>query len=1017
MQLIINIYMKKIILSLLLLFNLSLSFAQSGQLDPLFGNNGIVNTSFGATSGDYLTFAKQVLTSPDGNIYLLLNEAFISKRFPNGVIDSAYGFNGFSTTVSLTDAAAALQADGKILIVGSRINDRSFIIARLNTNGTPDSSFGNNGVKSILFKDPAYARSVALQTDGKIVVAGYTIDINSYVYFAVARYNTNGSVDNSFNGNGQTITDFEFKIPPQSIDGDTIELHNAYAYTVAIQPNNKIVLGGYANTPAGYDFAIARYNTNGKPDSSFGTNGKQTTDFGSTNDIGYSLAIQPDAKIILAGYSSTNTTNHFCVARYDSLGQPDNSFNGNGKQTTDVGSDELIGNSAGLQSNGKILVAGYTQNGGLNDFAVVRFNINGTIDNTFNGTGTVTTDFNNTDDYAGSIAIQSDDKILVAGYSFINYPPNITAQHLAVARYNSDGSLDNSFANGGKLSGDSAQKYTRFNATAIQADGKVLAAGYAWNGNNYDFAVIRYTVNGIPDTSFGNNGILLTDFGSDDEAGSIALQPDGKIIVGGFTGNVNHQFAVARYTVNGSLDNTFNGNGLQAFPMGYADIFGAVALQPDGKIVMAGSTYTDVNYDSAFFAIARLNNDGSPDNTFGTNGKQLNQLQSSASFAYSVAIQKDTQIVAAGRVIINGQNNFALIRYTKNGSLDTTFSNDGMQSSVVGSDAYTGQGVAIEPDGKIVLAGYRESLSGGTSSFAMARYNIDGSLDSGFGNSGFQTTDISSNLDLTNAIAINSDGRIAVGGSDNNFAVVLYKINGTPDSTFGINGIQTNTIGLGKSAIRSLAFANNKLYAAGNASFPGADGVVARYLIVSQGPLPVSLFSFTAILQSNKTVALNWQTLSEQSLSGFTVERSADGTTFAPIAYVTAKGNSSIKQNYSAIDPQPLYAINFYRLKITDIDGKITYSKTVSINIDDNSFTLKLSPNPTKNTLFVKAGGDNEKGTFIIYDVSGRKMQEIKVDLNGATSFSIDVNNLPAGIYNLQLQTISATYTKRFIKE
>ena len=154
---------------------------------------------------------RQVLIQPGGSIYIIFNyPTFISKRFPDGSIDSSYGFDGYSRSVSFNDAYAALQPDGKIVIAGS-----GFGVARINTNGMPDSTFGNNGMQTTGFNGNSNASSVAIQSDGKIVVAG-TDEINGDTYFAVARYNTNGSPDNTFNGNGQLITDFGFKVPPDN---------------------------------------------------------------------------------------------------------------------------------------------------------------------------------------------------------------------------------------------------------------------------------------------------------------------------------------------------------------------------------------------------------------------------------------------------------------------------------------------------------------------------------------------------------------------------------------------------------------------------------------------------------------------------------------------------------------------------------------------------------------------------------------------------------------------------------
>ncbi|MEP7143351.1 MAG: T9SS type A sorting domain-containing protein [Ferruginibacter sp.] len=1000
--------MKKTLLSFLFFCCLTLSYAQSGVPDPSFGNRGIIKTDMGSPF-NYNSSARQVLIGPGGSIYIILNGTAISKRLLNGSIDSSYGLNGYSAFLPLSDTYSALQPDGKIVMAGSA-GTNSFTVARINANGTRDSTFGNDGIQTTQFAGSSSATSIVIQSDGKIVVAGYTTNDASNTYFAIARYNANGSSDNTFNGTGQSITDFKFKMPPE-MQGDSIEIHNAYAYTIAIQADGKILAGGYAFTGTENDFAIARYNSNGSPDNTFDNDGRQTTNFGSSNDIGYSLAIQKDGKILLAGYTSSGGNNNFAVVRYNINGGPDNTFNGNGKQIAHLGSDMQIGNSLALQTNGKIVVAGYTLNGTYTDFAIARFNVDGSPDTSFDSDGLLTTDFTSSDDYAGSLAIQSDDKIIVAGYSYI-YSPE-TEQQIAVARYNPDGGLDNSFSDNGKLSGDNKQGYTSFNATAIQTDGKIVAAGSTWNGSNYDFAIARYNTNGSLDNTFSNDGKQTTDFGGTDSAISIKIQPDGKIVVGGNCGN---KFAIARYNANGTADNTFSDDGKQVISMGFADVCQSIALQTDGKIVVAGYTFTDTNYDSAFFAIARLNSNGTLDNTFSDDGKQLTDFDSSPSFAASVAIQKDGKIVVGGRSYLNNQNNFSLARYNNDGSLDNSFSQDGKQNNVFGPDGYNGQSLAIQNDGKIILAGYSEEASGNSSSFALARYKTNGDLDSIFGYQGFQSTSPGAHFNFGRSVAINNDGRIAVAGTNDYSTIVLYKKNGTLDSTFGVLGIKISNIGIQGSSIQSIVFSNNKLYAAGTGQFPGTFGVIARYLFAEGGSLPVSLVDLKAVLQ-NKIVLLQWQTASEQDLSGFVIERSADGNYFSSIDYVVATGNSSSKINYSTADKEPLQGVNFYRLKMVDKDGKIAYSKIVSVTINDEIFSLNVFPSPAANILFMRTNGKNEKATFQIINADGKILKQENVFLNGNTPFPVYISVLPKGAYILQLHTKTKTQTRRFIKE
>ncbi len=983
------------------------SFAQSGELDPSFGNHGYVTADIGSHY-DYNSVGRQVFAAPDGGMYIIFNyPTYVSKRFADGSLDSAYGIGGYSRSLPFSDAYGALQADGKIVVAGF-----GFQVARINANGMVDSTFGVNGIHTS-FNGNGYANSVAAQSDGKILIAGTYYDGDTY--FGVARLNSDGSPDNTFNGNGEVITDFGFKIPPGKDQTDSIPIHVQSATGVAVQPDGKIVAGGYASNGNDADFAVARYNSDGSPDSSFDGDGKQTTDFGYF-DNAYSLAITSEGKIVLAG-STTFEPNHFAIARYNSDGSADSSFNGNGKQTAPLDAASQVGNSLlAIQNNGKIVVAGFTLNLTY-DFVIARFNINGSLDNTFDNDGILNTDFTSpndftsSDDFAGSVVIQNGDKILAAGYA-INHSQGMNVQHLAVSRYNNDGSPDNSFNGNGKLLEDYKQGYTQLNATAVQNDGKIVVAGYAWNGNNYDFAVARYNDKGIPDSSFSDDGKQLTDFDSTDNYGyAVAVQQDGKIVV---AGKSNNQFAVARYNTDGSPDNTFNGTGKVIFSIGFADNCNSIALQADGKIVLAGFSFIDTNYDSAFYAIARLNSNGSPDNTFGVNSKKLTNLGFAKDFANSIAIQTDGKIIASGYSYVNGNDNFSVARFNTDGSLDNTFSEDGIQYNSFGIDDYFGESLAVQNDGKIIVAGYSQNIFGNSTAFAVARYKTDGSLDSSFGNNGFQSTDVGFNMEYGLSVAINGDGRIAVGGTNDNFAVVLYNSDGTPDNTFSNDGIQITNIGLGGSRISSLAFANGKLYATGSGEFPGSLGVVARYLIAEGGPVPVTLLDFTGSLL-NTSVLLHWKIATEKNLSAFIIERSGDGIHFIQINSVPSLGATSFVRNYSIIDPQPLRGINFYRLKMVDIDGKFSYSNVVAVKINANG-RLLVFPNPAKRILFVEANG-NELGNFEIVDNAGRKLRQMKISLNGKTSFSIDISNLSSGIYNLILYKKETTEIQKFLKE
>ena len=417
---------------------------------------------------------------------------------------------------------------------------------------------GFGGVGKVTTNLGFVGRSVALQPDGKIVVAGGGGGND----FTLTRYNANGSLDTSFNSTGSVTTDFG----PSDI-----------GYSVAIQPDGKIVVAGEGNS----NFAVARYNTNGNLDASFGGTGKVTTDFELfDNNVGTSVAVQPDGKIVVAGYSYDALSRYvFSVARYNTNGSLDTSFNGSGKVTTDFGSAITYGYSVAIQpgilpNDLKIVVAGQVDD----DFALVRYNVNGSLDTSFGGTGKVITDFGSDHDTGYSVAIKSDGKIVMAGYS--NTSSNL--DDFSVARYNADGSLDTSFGGTGKVITDFGSDYDTGTSVAIQLDGKIVAAGHSYSSSyQRDFSVVRYNVDGSLDTSFNSNGKLTTDFAASDDWGySIALQPDGKIVVAGFsgTGSDTHQ-ALARYNADGSLDLSF-GFTLRVAALNFTENSAPVALEP-----------------------------------------------------------------------------------------------------------------------------------------------------------------------------------------------------------------------------------------------------------------------------------------------------------------------------------------------------------------------------------------------------------------------------------------------------
>ena len=396
--------------------------------------------------------------------------------------------------------------------------------ARYNANGSLDSCFGNNGaVTSYL----GCGNSLVVQSDGKILVAGSHIHKNDDHLqnddFTLVRFNMNGSLDTTFDGDGGVRTPFEFG--------------GGEAVSVALQSDGKIVAAGYH----GNKLAVVRYHVNGSLDTTFGGSGKVTTLIGNYRSYGSAVAVQADGKIVVSG--------------------------------------AIFGPTGGLSQ----------------DFALIRYLPNGGLDRNFNGTGSVTTDI--AYDWTTGMILQSDGAILLTGWSAPTAALYYTQRVMALLRYTPSGKLDTTFGDTGKLTFPIGASSESLGIT-LQSDGKILITGEAATGGDlaidtdddvspHDLALVRANIDGSKDWSFHHNGIVTTDFGGydggDDSGNSVAVQSDGKIVVAGSTGGA---FALVRYL----------GDGPEI-----------LVEQPDGKKLFDASA--NVNFGSAL-------TNGSSDRTF-----------------------------------------------------------------------------------------------------------------------------------------------------------------------------------------------------------------------------------------------------------------------------------------------------------------------------------------------------------------------------------------------------------------
>ncbi|MDQ4120955.1 MAG: hypothetical protein M3209_05875 [Acidobacteriota bacterium] len=561
-------------------------YTTSGALDASFDEDGIVVTQMSTNPDEIRSLAYQFgnnSTIPDRIVAAGGRFSFgfaVARYNLDGSLDATFDSDGkLSLNISGYATGVLIQSSGintrRIVLCGYNTSgDSNFIVARLNANGTYDTTFDADGVAIASFStNHDYARGCVFQS-GKIGVVGSSNSIVSgqiNVDSAIARFNTDGSLDATHDADGKRTDDF----------GNS---GSAIATSAAIQTDGKILV-------AGYDLGILdtsgvlRFNADGSLDNSFDADGRVR----GFQTYAKALAIQMDNKIVVAGTTESSLTqSDFNYTRFNADGTID------GAASASLNASDF-GNALAVQSDGKIIVAGATfPTAGNADFALARHFPTGALDGSFDADGKAITDFGTNNDQTSAIAIQADDKIVVAGY---------VSGTFAIARYNPDGSLDTSFNFDGKVTTPVGVNPTaRGAAMKIQSDGKILLAGFASNGSNNDFALVRYNPNGSPDNSFDSDGIVMTPIGlGNDEARAIAIQSDSKILVAGSSHNgSNSDFAVVRYNANGSLDNSYGNEGKKTVDVsGGSDSGYSIALDSMDNAVIAGEA-------NGLFGVVRL---------------------------------------------------------------------------------------------------------------------------------------------------------------------------------------------------------------------------------------------------------------------------------------------------------------------------------------------------------------------------------------------------------------------------
>jgi len=596
----------------------------NGSIDPTFqpgtGADDVIRTVVRQPDGKFLI---------GGNFthYNGISRQRIARIYADGSLDTTFN-PGLGPNQAVSQLA--LQSDGKILMVGgfSNYNSRpQGCVARLHTNGALDTTF-NSGITGAVT-----VSTVLIQPDGKVLIGGSFSLYGGVLRTGVARLHTDGSLDLSFDSGIGASNDIA---------------------AMVLQADGKLIIGGSIYTINMVNWGrIVRLNTNGSVDTTFNSR------MGFTGYWVSCLALQSDNKLLAGGYFETyNQVPRRNIARLTTDGLLDIHFNpGTGASSSGILSDPQV-HSVALDANNKILVGGYFN--GFNNQPtrnLVQLNADGSTDTSFRtGTGASSA--------VNCIAVQPDGKVLIAGY-FTNY--NGVARN-RIARLNADGSLDITFNPGSAANGT-------IRAMVLQPDGKIIIAGnftsYAGNPSN---KLARINPDGTFDVGFAVGS------GANGEIFMLALQPDGKVLIGGFFTifNSNSRSRIARLNANGSLDNSF------VVGSGTNGAVRAAVVRPNGKIIIGGefTQYKDVPCSG----MVHLNVNGSLDTS-------INNMNGASGVVRSLLLQPNGMVVVGDLV-----NSRRVFRILENGNLDTIFANG------IGADGMI-ETMAFQSDGKLIIGG------------------------------------------------------------------------------------------------------------------------------------------------------------------------------------------------------------------------------------------------------------------------------------------------------------------------
>lgn len=643
---------------------------------------------------------------------------------------------------------------------------------------------------------------------------------------------------------------------------------------------------------------------------------------------------------------------------YGQSGLPDPSFGDNGIVITDISSGQPdILRAIAIQPDQKILAAGSIGTGAASDFVVVRYLPDGSPDPDFGVDGIARIDFNGVPSSCYAVAVQPDGRIVLAGQASTN-----NASDFAVARLNTDGSPDTTFSHDGKVITDLSTTFEFPNTVLLQKDGKIIAAGRLESKTFSDFAAVRYLPNGDPDPDFGFQGIVTTSLQSEDEVRCGVIQPDGKIILAGFSSvSAKGDFAMVRYLEDGTIDQSFGTNGKVLTDLegaGRSDFASGIVMEPDGHLVLTGSA----NFDNLFLAsdigVARYDADGHLDLSFGDQGVYLLKLGGNTQ-AFNIARQSDGKYILAGKSdYVFSHNQWLIARINHDGGLDTLFGDHGLTLTDINGNNEEPTGILIQNDSRIVVGGLTGDFT--TLDFVLARYIAD----------------------FTMSYFIESENLCP--GEANAVISITVSQGGVPPYQYSIDGMNFQTLPL----FSGLASGKYTITVR-DSDVPPHTGTLGPITIAGSPTPPEVDYEVTdnnvhIIVHDSGTYLVSLDGLA--FLSEFEYFNLPDGT---------------------------------YHFIVIDQNGCIISEQDVTINFtavhEPGRMSLVLSPNPAREILKIQL---DQKATTVnagITDLSGRMIfkESVNTDVDG--SLSINISHLDSGIYMLSLKNGNKIGSAKFI--